>query len=426
MKQKRSLAVLFTIVICLLISLLNAAQIVYISERTKKSIASEYEQICNNVCATYAADIGSEINEFINEMTAYTESDIAKSDSPEEIGKWLENHKTFHSDDFVYVGYCGKDGILRTELSTVIDINDRPYFKAIMKDNELENVDTPLISRTTGKASIHVSKAVRRNGETVGFFTGVVDVGTIQKLIEQKTLGETGYAWLMADDGQVMSHKVKAYEMKVNFLTDLSDVHADMQHVAEYLSQEKSGSGWVNSMTAEAGKEKRNPEYVAYIPVANTPWSLGFSMSKSQIYATAYALVKMMIILGVSIDIIIGILSGIIIRAVLKPLTVVKKTITSIASGNADLTQRIEIKSKDEIGTVVDGFNKFTGKMQDIISILKKSKDSLVVAGDTLNTQTEETAASIEQILLNIQSVQSEVSTQAGSVEQTAGADRKS
>ena len=106
----------------------------------------------------------------------------------------------------------------------------------------------------------------------------------------------------------------------------------------------------------------------------------------------------------------------------LRPLKNVDGSIHEIATGNADLTKRIDVKTKDEIGSVVNGFNIFVGKLQAIISQVKISRNSLSRAGDDLDTSTQETASSIAEIIANIQSVHRQISMQSGSVSETVSA----
>ena len=110
------------------------------------------------------------------------------------------------------------------------------------------------------------------------------------------------------------------------------------------------------------------------------------------------------------------------LRSLLKPLIGVKVTLEDISSGEADLTKRIEQKSNDEIGDVVNGFNKFAGKLQNIIGDVKTSKDELLVAGEDLSGATQDTASSITEIIANIESMTNQINAQNQSVSSTAGA----
>lgn len=130
------------------------------------------------------------------------------------------------------------------------------------------------------------------------------------------------------------------------------------------------------------------------------------------------------IILPIVIILIIAltVIANIFVRKLLNPLHGVKDTLTEISSGDADLTKRIELKSSDEIGEVVTGFNTFAGKLQQIVKEMKTSKDELDVTGDDLHSSTEDTASAIEEIIANINSIMSGIQKQTDSVDQTAGA----
>ncbi len=106
----------------------------------------------------------------------------------------------------------------------------------------------------------------------------------------------------------------------------------------------------------------------------------------------------------------------------LKPLKTVDASIHEIATGNADLTQRIEVHTRDEIGSVVNGFNMFTAKLQTIIGQIKGSKDMLRTAGEDLDASTQDTSNSIEEIITNIKNVHDQIQTQSDSVTETVGA----
>ena len=120
--------------------------------------------------------------------------------------------------------------------------------------------------------------------------------------------------------------------------------------------------------------------------------------------------------------VVLVLIATIFLRALTKPLLGVKSTLDEISSGDADLTKRIAIKSHDEIGDVVKGFNTFAGKLQTIIGDVKFSKDELLDAGKSLATATNDTSASITEIIAIIESMRHQIGNQGQSVSQTAGA----
>lgn len=110
------------------------------------------------------------------------------------------------------------------------------------------------------------------------------------------------------------------------------------------------------------------------------------------------------------------------INSTIRPLLIVKNSFADISTGNADLTKRIAVSSNDEIGDVVIGFNRFSGKLQSIVSEVKKSKADLTSQGDSMEQITGVTSGAIIDIINSIDGIQEQISNQGSSVEQTAGA----
>ena len=94
-----------------------------------------------------------------------------------------------------------------------------------------------------------------------------------------------------------------------------------------------------------------------------------------------------------------------------KPIAVVDDSINQIASGNADLTKRIEVNSNDEVGNLGNGFNRFIEKLQTIISQIQTSKGFAVVAdeirklSETSTVQSKRIGAELNLIVQTINRV---------------------
>ncbi|MCQ2577238.1 MAG: methyl-accepting chemotaxis protein [Treponema sp.] len=153
-----------------------------------------------------------------------------------------------------------------------------------------------------------------------------------------------------------------------------------------------------------------------------TPWSVLCVAPYDVYYGTLHEL-NLVIIVSIAVFVLAAIVLAIVfVRIMLNPLNRVKNAIAEIATGNADLTNRIAEGANDEISDVIVGFNQFTEKLQTIMTGVKHSKDSLMIAGSELDASTQDTTASITEIIANINSVHGQIGNQVDSVEQTAGA----
>ncbi len=90
-----------------------------------------------------------------------------------------------------------------------------------------------------------------------------------------------------------------------------------------------------------------------------------------------------------------------------------------ISQGNANLSLRIPEQGKNEISKLAANFNQFSAKLQSIISVMKQSKESLLVAGDQLRDGVLDTTTAITQIIENIDGIGGNIEKQGGSVRQT-------
>ena len=71
---------------------------------------------------------------------------------------------------------------------------------------------------------------------------------------------------------------------------------------------------------------------------------------------------------------------------IVKPIIKTRDMLKDIASGEGDLTQRLNISSKDEVGEVADWFNIFIEKIQTIMKEITENTETLSSSGTELNT----------------------------------------
>ena len=92
-------------------------------------------------------------------------------------------------------------------------------------------------------------------------------------------------------------------------------------------------------------------------------------------------------------------------RNVVSPINAVAKNMEDIASGEGDLTKRIEIKTKDEIGLLAGWFNTFVEKLQGIIVDISKNADTLEQSSTGFLTISEQMSEGAQQMAGNCSAV---------------------
>ena len=109
----------------------------------------------------------------------------------------------------------------------------------------------------------------------------------------------------------------------------------------------------------------------------------------------------------------------ILLNSMTKPIVTVTETLRDISEGEGDLTRSLEAKSKDEIGDMALYFNKTIGKIRDLIITIRNQSGNLSEIGTELSSNMTETAAAINEITANVQSIKGRIVNQSASVTET-------
>jgi methyl-accepting chemotaxis protein len=104
---------------------------------------------------------------------------------------------------------------------------------------------------------------------------------------------------------------------------------------------------------------------------------------------------------------------------IVKPIVKVTKTLENISEGEGDLTRTVDVLSNDETGDLAKYFNATMLKIKNLVGVIKKNSVALLDIGTKLATNMTQTAAAINQITANIQSIKYRVANQSASVSET-------
>ncbi|MCC6651267.1 MAG: HAMP domain-containing protein [Candidatus Eisenbacteria bacterium] len=104
------------------------------------------------------------------------------------------------------------------------------------------------------------------------------------------------------------------------------------------------------------------------------------------------------------------------IRSVVAPIRRFESAMHDMASGEGDLTRRMEASGTDEIGSMARAFNEFVSKIHDVILHVKDSANSvaqasreLTSASDTISGSAQEQASSLEETAASLEQITSTV-----------------
>ncbi|MCR4626577.1 MAG: HAMP domain-containing protein [Treponema sp.] len=312
------------------------------------------------------------------------------------------------------LAFYDKDANAMLADGTVRNFAGAPYFEAAMKGNRF--ISEPMFSPVTNSVLQNYCVPVYgKNNKPIGAIVLIINGNEILETVKNIDMGNGIHP-------SVISRSSGKTIANANPNTD--------ENAQEGELDKTKGLGLVLEHVF-AGMEGQEDFFdpmlkirmiVSYKPIPKTEWSI-FAVAPYDFY---YGSLKTMrftifaIIVGTIVAAVF--ISAFIVRFIVQPLIIVKNSITEIASGNADLTKRINTHSTDEVGDVVTGFNGFVEKLQNIVKNLLQSKDNLVQVDSDLQLSTQEASSSIIQIISNIESVKNQILSQSNSVQETAGA----
>ncbi len=120
-----------------------------------------------------------------------------------------------------------------------------------------------------------------------------------------------------------------------------------------------------------------------------------------------------------NILVIIALIIFLMLKFIIHPIKKTGKAIDDLSSGDADLTQRLPVRGRDEIAVLSSGVNKFIAQLQEIMkNIFAKSKEVNQIVNE-LGTTSQETASATAQIMANIESVKNQSKNQVNAVNNT-------
>ena len=411
MKKRGKLYFVVAGTVAAAILILNVIQILVISKVMRSTIKEESLQEFQQFADSYSEVVSVTLEKYFASLEFYLNADVVKTRNTSQIVDWLHSVESLRNPALDYVAWVDNSGEFYSDVGTHTNVLERDYFQGIMRQGMDEFIDNPVTSKATGKTVVHICRAAKVNGKTVGFFSGVVNFNNLSVLLDAVEL-EKGDVSLFSSKGELICTSGDFDTLQSNLEAGGEEARNMLLQLADFSAQGKSGV-----YETRGGKT-----FNIYKPIEHTPWFLTIMMDSNELLSTATTVGHYMLAGSVILMVVIIVLVTVIVITSLKPLENVERTIANIASGDADLTRRIDYHANNEIGRVVEGFNQFAEKLQTIISAMKDSKSELYDYGENLTACSQDTSASITEIISNIESMGQQIANQTNSVSGTAGA----
>ncbi|MDR2337048.1 MAG: methyl-accepting chemotaxis protein [Deltaproteobacteria bacterium] len=291
-----------------------------------------------------------------------------------------------------YIGYTGQDGEKERQFTAFTETEPEPYYQ-VPKRTKTMYITDPYIDSEISAAGVFmntITLPVLKNGEFIGVVGIDFKMNVFQLIIEKLNSEIKGYSALISADGTIIAHKYKELigkkigsdfaQMKAN--PDYKDVPDNLLKgivmPSAMYSAIMNGKDYSEERFSQLLQE--NSYYFKKTITLGvgenvTQWSILSVVSEASLYANAKNAVNYLLIINILSFLVIMALVLFISISITKPIKEIAKKI--IAIGEGDLTQRLNIKSQDELGELSNKFNLFAQNIQEIIETLRENSNAL-------------------------------------------------
>ncbi|MAG75908.1 MAG: chemotaxis protein [Colwelliaceae bacterium] len=225
------------------------------------------------------------------------------------------------------------------QLPPTFDARQRPWYSQVKKER-LASFTQPYVDVTINQLLISAVAPIEKNGQFIGVAGGDILLDEIANIINDIEFLGLGYAYLVTDEGKILSHPDSQYVDKTT--RDLL--------------------GFSPALTSEFIDVDESNQIVSFIPVkgiSSVNWYLGVVLDQDKAYAPLAEARNDALIFGLISVILTIVLLNVVLTQLLRPVNQLSDAIKDISEGEGDLTKRLEVNSQDEIGELSRHFNGF-------------------------------------------------------------------
>ncbi|ADU29106.1 methyl-accepting chemotaxis protein [Evansella cellulosilytica] len=328
----------------------------------------------------------TELMEYIAEADELKVSDTEKAD---DLGLRIAK-RTGNPDGF---GFMDAGGLLYLG-GAQIPVSDFEHFIGGMDGRASAYNPVPSETPELNGAPIVLSSSpiYGYNGEIVGVASGGYPIESLMTIISNVSLGESGFVTVFTDDGTIVVGQNKEDTLNMN--------------IAEYENEELNQLVEV-SLLGETDVIETNfngeNSLIFFSKASEMDWGIMIAVPTSEAYADATSLLSYFIIITIIFIFLSAIISYVINAKSLKPIKEVSDKIEELANNEGDLTQRLSINRKDEVGKLAHNFNSLLDSLQDLLgAILNKGQD-VTQNTNALAENTEEMVQFSDEVTKNVQ-----------------------
>jgi methyl-accepting chemotaxis protein len=257
-----------------------------------------------------------------------------------------------------------------------------------------------------------------RTGEVVGGVACLLNIGSKQFILEEAIENYDGISAMVlyTNTGFILaSYRPEHVGKNLLDVDTLYGNHAQ----AVFQAVQKGERIMVDSYSPTLRTNLEISLISFYIGNSNTTWTVMIAQEEEYIMSGVRLMTTYTIIVAAIGILVMAVIIFLVLHFMTKPIVLVTDTLKDIAQGEGDLTHVIMEKGNDEISLMSRYFNQTIQKIKAMVISIRKEATNLSQIGSDLANNMTETAAAINEITTNIQSIKQRMINQSASVTET-------
>ncbi|QWH10452.1 methyl-accepting chemotaxis protein [Bacillus mycoides] len=281
------------------------------------------------------------------------------------------------------------------QMSDGYNPTDRSWYKEAHENKGKVIVTAPYQSASTKNMVVTIAKEVKDGKGVIGINLNLDNILKVSKMIN---IGEKGYAVILDQNKQIVSHPSRKPGSKVTEPW-IKPIYEDKQGNVSYTEQD----------------DKKN---LIFATNEKTGWKVvGVMFDEEIIQAANPVFYKTLVVIAIAI-VFGSVLIYFIINSITRPLRKIADSAYKISKG--DLTEKITIYSKDDIGKLGNSFNEMSASLQDVITQISFSSEHVAASAEELTASVQQANDATDQITIAMEQVSGGAESQSQGVEEGA------
>ncbi|WP_051569115.1 methyl-accepting chemotaxis protein [Alkaliphilus transvaalensis] len=371
---------------------------------SKKSMVESNNVLLEAVVDSRGQEVELLLQDAISKVEGFSRLKGLINADPEDAVSELARVYPFYKDIFANISFANYEGTRWNYRGDEGSVATREYFQQAM-DSKAPIISDVLVSNTTGKLSvIVVSPIIDEMNKAMGIGYATLELDRIQEIVTGLQFGETGFGFLLNQEGMVLAH-AKEEELQGKLILESDDLKG---HPIKYV--------WDNivSIDNEAHLLLEHDLYENKVStiitpiniIGNEPWYLGISVENSELEANILSLKWIFIIISL-ICILLAIIVAIIFSTKLvAPIVTINEVAKKIAKKDiSKIDDKTTINSKDELGELYNNIMIMANTLREFIVQIADTSQLLSASSEELTSNSEQSATVAEEIAKTVESI---------------------